>query len=118
MMAATSTDSVQLGEPALAPSATSPDSGFMNDEEQARVLGQDVATLQSWREAAQTREPLSLPREALERTGAVLGIYRTLVELLPTDKARSDWLRAPNAAPMFAGRSALDQMSETDIVVG
>lgn len=54
--------------------------------------------------------PASLPRDVLERLSYLLGIYKALQILLP-DAARADgWVRQPNAAPVFGGRSALDRM--------
>lgn len=47
----------------------------------------------------------NLPRDVLERISYILGIYKALQILLP-DPARADgWIKAPNAAPLFAGRS-------------
>ena len=51
-----------------------------------------------------------LPRDVLERISYVLGIYKALQILLP-DPARADaWVRQPNTAALFGGRSALDRM--------
>lgn len=55
-------------------------------------------------------QPAGLPRDVLERLSYVLGIYKALQILLP-DVARADgWIREPNAAPVFGGRSALERM--------
>ncbi len=52
----------------------------------------------------------NLPRDALERISYILGIYKALEILLP-DPARADgWIKEPNSAPLFAGRSALERM--------
>ena len=40
----------------------------------------------------------------------VLGIYKALQILLPDGQAADAWIRQPNTAPMFGGRSALDRM--------
>ena len=37
-------------------------------------------------------------------------IYKALRILLPDDKAADGWVRLPNAAPLFGGRSALERM--------
>ena len=51
-----------------------------------------------------------LPRDVLERISYVLGIYKALQILLP-DAARADaWVRQPNSATAFGGRSALERM--------
>lgn len=55
-------------------------------------------------------QPAALPRDVLERLSYVLGIYKALQILIP-DPARADgWLKEPNTAPVFGGRSALDRM--------
>lgn len=52
----------------------------------------------------------TLSRDLLERVSYVLGIYKALQILFP-DPARADaWIKAPNAAPCFGERSALDRM--------
>jgi len=51
-----------------------------------------------------------LPRDTLERISYVLGIYNALQMLLPTDEAADAWMRKPNAAPPFGGRSALERL--------
>ena len=51
-----------------------------------------------------------LSRDTLERLSYLLGIYKALQILLPDPAAADAWVRRPNAAPLFAGRSALDRM--------
>ena len=51
-----------------------------------------------------------LSRDTLERVSYVLGIYKALQILLPQAEAADTWVRKPNAAPLFDGRSALDRM--------
>ena len=51
-----------------------------------------------------------LPKDTLERISYILGIYKALQLLLPDEKAADEWVRRLNAAPLFAGRSALDRM--------
>ena len=51
-----------------------------------------------------------VPDDVLERISYILGIYKAL-HLLFADRAQADgWVRRPNAALMFGGRSALDRM--------
>ena len=40
----------------------------------------------------------------------MLGIYKALQILLPDPAAADAWVKRPNAAPLFNGRSALDLM--------
>ncbi len=51
-----------------------------------------------------------LSRDALERISYLLGIYKDLNILLPSMHATDEWVRKPNAAPLFCGQSALDRM--------
>ena len=51
-----------------------------------------------------------LPRDTLERISYVLGIYKALRLLLPSDEAADAWIRKPNTAPLFGGRSALERL--------
>ncbi len=49
-------------------------------------------------------------RDVIERISYVLGIFKALQLLFP-DPTRADaWLRRPNSAPAFGGRSALERM--------
>ena len=83
--------------------------------EQMRLLGDPPrSTFYKWREAAGTAGAggavARLPRDVLERISYVLGIYKALQILFP-DPARADaWVRRPNDAPLFGGRSALERM--------
>ena len=51
-----------------------------------------------------------LPKDTLERISYILGVYEALQILLPDERAADEWVKLPNAAPLFAGRSALDRM--------
>ena len=51
-----------------------------------------------------------LPKDTLERISYILGVYKALQLLLPDEQAADEWVKRPNAAPLFAGRSALDRM--------
>ena len=53
---------------------------------------------------------LTQPKDALERISYILGIYKALQILLPDEKAADQWVKRPNTAPLFGGRSALDRM--------
>lgn len=52
----------------------------------------------------------SLSRDVMERISYVLGIYKALQILLPQPERADAWVKRPNAAPLFGGRSALDRM--------
>lgn len=76
-------------------------------EEQMRLLGSPArSTYFKWKKEGAS----SLPRDVLERISYVLGIYKSLAILLPDESAADDWIRKPNSAPLFGGRSALERM--------
>jgi hypothetical protein len=51
-----------------------------------------------------------LGKDTLERLSYLLGIYKALQILLPEESAADAWVRKPNQAPLFGGRSALERM--------
>jgi hypothetical protein len=57
----------------------------------------------------------ALSRDTVERISYVLGIYKALRILLPSDAAADAWMRKPNAAPLFGGRSALDRLMSGNV---
>jgi hypothetical protein len=77
-------------------------------EQQLRLLGDPPrSTYFAWRKHP---DRATLPRDTLERLSYVLGIFKALEILLPQADAADAWVRRPNTAPMFGGRSALDRM--------
>lgn len=77
-------------------------------DEQLRLLGQPPrSTYFAWRK---TPDKATLPRDTLERLSNLLGIYKSLQILLPDPAAADAWVRRPNLAPPFGGRSALERM--------
>ena len=77
-------------------------------DEQLALLGQPPrSTFFAWR-----KHPAKavLPRDTLERLSNILGIYKSLQILLPDAAAADGWVRRPNQAALFAGRSALERM--------
>lgn len=76
-------------------------------DEQITLLGSPGrSTYFKWKREGAT----SLPRDVLERISYLLGIYKALQILLPDAAAADAWVRKPNAAPPFGGRSALERM--------
>jgi hypothetical protein len=51
-----------------------------------------------------------LSRDALERVSYLVGIAKALSILLPSARAADEWVKRPNAAPLFHGQSALERM--------
>ena len=75
--------------------------------EQLKLLGiASRSTFFKWR---RERDP-RLPGDTLERLSYLLGIYKSLQILLPDPKSADAWVRQPNAAAPFGGRSALERM--------
>jgi hypothetical protein len=75
--------------------------------EQLNLLGiASRSTFFKWRREHDPR----LPRDTLERLSYLLGIYKSLQILLPDPRAADEWIRKPNDAAPFGGRSALDRM--------
>ncbi|NNM78582.1 DUF2384 domain-containing protein [Sphingomonas sp. ID1715] len=77
----------------------------LSPAEQRRLLGgPSPATLRRWRRGEVQR----ISPETLERISFLLGIYRAITTLIPYPARAAAWMRAPNHAPLFGGRSALD----------
>jgi hypothetical protein len=77
-------------------------------DEQIRLLGEPArSTFFAWRKHP---DKASLPRDTLERLSNLLGIWKSLQILLPETAAADAWVRKPNAAAPFGGRSALQHM--------
>lgn len=77
-------------------------------DEQLTLLGNPPrSTFYKWKKQP---EAAHLGRDTLERISYLLGIYKALQILLPDEKAADSWIRKPNAAPPFGGKSALDRM--------
>ncbi|MBR9990484.1 MAG: DUF2384 domain-containing protein, partial [Gemmatimonadetes bacterium] len=76
-------------------------------DEQVTLLGSPArSTYFKWKKEGAE----SLPRDVLERISYVLGIYKDLQLLLPDEAAADGWVRRPNEALPFGGRSALARM--------
>ncbi len=75
--------------------------------EQLTLLGiTSRSTYFKWRKESVPK----LPRDTLERLSYLLGIYKALQLLLTDTHAADEWVRRPNDAPLFGGRSALERM--------
>ena len=77
-------------------------------EEQMALLDLEArSTYFQWRKSA----PARLNRDRLERISHVLGIYKALRILFPQEAAADAWVKKPNTAMLFGGRSALELMA-------
>lgn len=98
-------DRKDLTGPALRTFFNIADAWKLNEGEQMAILGLDSrSTLQNWKRGAVA----ALSKDALERISYVMGIYKGLQILVP--QSADQWVRKPNKAQVFAGRSALDRM--------
>ena len=55
-------------------------------------------------------------RDVLERVSYIMGIYKALRILLPSERAANEWIKKENRAPLFHGQSALDRMLAGNVV--
>src|SRR5690348_7984556 len=96
-----------LGGPGLRAFANIAEAWGLTVAEQLQLLGiASRSTFFKWRRETSPR----VPRDTLERLSYLLGIYKSLQILLPDPKAADEWIRRPNAEPLFGGRSALERM--------
>jgi hypothetical protein len=79
----------------------------LNANQQRTLLGSPPpSTFFKWKK----QQAGALSRDVLERISYVLGIYKALQILLPEPARADDWVHASNAAPLFAGGTALARM--------
>lgn len=98
----------QMGAAGMRAFARIADAWGLNTDEQLRLLGEPArSTFFAWRKSPDTAR---VPRDTLERLSNLLGIYKSLQILLPDPQAADAWVRQPNTAELFGGRSALDRM--------
>jgi hypothetical protein len=100
-------DSASLGGPALRAFVNIAEAWDLSIAEQLKLLG--IASRSSFFKWRRERDP-NLPRDTLERLSYLLGIYKSLQILLPDERAADAWVRKPNTAAPFGGRSALERM--------
>ena len=74
--------------------------------EQTTLLGVARTTLYQWKQG----KVGPLDRHQLERLSHLFGIYSALHILFPVAARADEWIKKPNSAPLFAGKSALDRM--------
>lgn len=82
-------------------------------EERTLLGSPPESTFYKWKAEKSTTR---MSRDALERISYLLGIYKALNILLPSPRAADEWVRKPNAAPVFNRQSALERMLAGSIV--
>ena len=79
----------------------------LSAEEERTLLGSPPrSTFFKWK----SERAAKLSPDTLERISYVMGIYKALRILLPTEESANDWVKKPNTARGFNGKSALDRM--------
>jgi len=97
----------KVSAPALRTLFRIADSWKLSNKEVMVILGSPPrSTFYKWKQG----EQLILPHDVLERISYIFGIYSALQVLLPKPEAADEWIKKPNSAPLFGGRSALDRM--------
>jgi hypothetical protein len=79
----------------------------LSQSEQQTLLALPRSTLAKYRQDPANAQ---LGPDTLERISYLLGIYKALQILIPDATQADGWVRRPNTAPLFGGRSALDRM--------
>jgi hypothetical protein len=80
--------------------------GLTAEEERTLLGAPPRSTFFKWKSERASR----LSADTLERISYVMGIYKALRILLPTAEAAHAWVKKPNTAAIFGGKSALDRM--------
>lgn len=91
----------------------SPHWGLSAAEERILLGSPPESTFFKWK---MEKSAARLSRDTLERVSYIIGIYKSLNILLPSQRSADEWVRKPNNAPMFNGQSALDRMLAGSIV--
>ena len=100
-------DSAKDSGPALRTLFRIADAWKLTNKEQMKLLGAPPrSSFYRWKQG----ERVVLSRDTLERISYIFGIYSALQVLLPQREAADAWIKKPNAAPIFGGKSALDRM--------
>ena len=106
------TSVADLGGPALRTFFNLAKSWDLSEREQMKLLGlKSRSTLHAWKGGRVSK----VSRDTLERISYLLGIFKAINILLPDCRRADEWIRLPNKAPLFGGRSALDRMTTGNI---
>ena len=106
------TSVADLGGPALRTFFNLAKTWQLSEQEQMKLLGLNSrSTLHAWKGGRVSK----VSRDTLERISYLLGIFKAINILLPDTKRADEWIRLPNNAPLFGGRSALDRLTTGNI---
>jgi hypothetical protein len=82
----------------------------LTTREQMKLLG--MASKSTFYSHKRLPNNAKINQDRLERLSCVIGIYKDLHTLLTDDSSLRAWIKKPNDAEPFCGRSALDYMIE------
>lgn len=100
-------DPDELGAAALTAFFNITAAWHLGAEEERTLLGSPPrSTFFKWKSERAAR----LSADTLERISYVMGIYKALRILLPTQEMADSWVKKPNTAQGFGGKSALERM--------
>lgn len=102
------TSSAKISKSALRTFFNIMDAWRLNTEQAMTLLGLDSrSTYFKWKK---NPESAKLGTDKLERLSYIFGIYKALQILLPKAESADAWIKRPNTAAPFQGKSALDRM--------
>jgi hypothetical protein len=78
-----------------------------SDQEIILLGNPSSASHDEWKRSPET---FCLDQDTLVRISYLLGIYKSLQIVLPSQNSADAWIRTSNDAPLFSGKSALDLM--------
>jgi hypothetical protein len=101
-------ESTQVSKSALRTYFNITNAWNLNADEAMTLLGLDSrSTYFKWKKKP---ESAKLTPDKLERLSYIFGIYKALQILLPTVDSADQWIKRPNSALPFQGKSALERM--------
>ncbi len=85
--------------------------------QQIKLLG-DVSpsTFFNYKNWVKDEKDFKISKDMLERISYILGIYKALNILLPSEDAANKWIHKANSAPLFNHDSALNKMLAGNVV--
>jgi hypothetical protein len=86
--------------------------GLSSEEERVLLGSLAKATFYRWKQQLDG----NLDADTLERISYILGIYKALRILLPSEAAANAWVHKPNTANLFGGHSALEKLLKGRVI--
>jgi hypothetical protein len=86
--------------------------GLSSEQERVLLGSLSRATFYRWKQHLDG----NLDADTLERISYILGIYKALRILLPSEEAANTWIHKPNTASLFSGHSALEKLLKGRVI--